>query len=168
MKTKNLSIRLIAGVFALSVLTFSSCKKDKDEEVATPTPTPPTKTELLTGKNWKETALTVNPAIEVSPGVFVTDYYAQLQPCGVDDITLFKTNGTYLADAKVLCGTEPATTTGTWTFNTDQTKITLDAGTANSQDMTILQLDASTLKGTINVDLGTGVIYTFTVTYTKQ
>jgi hypothetical protein len=71
-------------------------------------------------------------------------------------------------DAKVQCATEPATTTGTWIFNSAQTVITMDAGTSNSTDFTILQLDANTLKGTQQMDFGTGVMYTLTVTYSKQ
>jgi hypothetical protein len=70
---------------ALSVTLFSGCKKDKEEETVTPTPAPaPTKTELLTGKSWKVTALTCDPAIDWNAnGVMVTNIYAQLSPCSV-------------------------------------------------------------------------------------
>ncbi|MBK9479206.1 MAG: lipocalin family protein [Bacteroidetes bacterium] len=170
MKKIKTSLFALLMLSAVSATLFSGCKKDKEEETVTPTPAPaPTKTELLTGKNWKVTAINCDPAIDWNGnGVMVTNIYAQLSPCGVDDITVFNTSGSYVLDAKVQCATEPATTTGTWIFNSAQTVITMDAGTANSTDFTILQLDASTLKGTQPMDLGTGVIYTLTVTYSKQ
>jgi Domain of unknown function (DUF5004) len=170
MKNNFFRTTLLVGMFVGTLATISSCKKDKEEETVTPAPTPaPTKTELLTGKNWKLVAATINPAIELSPGVFVTDWYAQIQPCEQDDIQLYNTNGTYSIDAKVKClPTDPATTTGTWIFNSAQTIITTDAGTADATDFTILQLDATTLKGVVALDIGTGVIYTITATYAKQ
>ena len=170
MTTKKITLKLASAVFALSLLSFSGCKKDKNNDSSTvePTPTPaPTKTEQLTGKNWKLTSWTSDPAIDWGGGAFVTDVYAQLDACQKDDIFIYNTNGTYLEDYKVQCPGDPASSTGTWVFNSTQTIITTDAGTANSSDFTLLQLDGSYLKGTIVYSTGS-LNYTFTITYTRQ
>ncbi|MBK9799338.1 MAG: hypothetical protein IPP56_06235 [Bacteroidetes bacterium] len=102
MKKIKTSLFALLMLSAVSATLFSGCKKDKEEETVTPTPAPaPTKTELLTGKNWKVTAINCDPAIDWNGnGVMVTNIYAQLSPCGVDDITVFNTSGSYVLDAK--------------------------------------------------------------------
>ena len=90
MTTKQFTIRLFTLIFALSVFTFSSCKKKEDEPVIEPTPPPPTKTELLTGKNWRLTAFTCDPPYDFfGTGTPISNVYAQYSPCDKDDILLF-------------------------------------------------------------------------------
>jgi len=154
----KLSIKTIA--IACLIVGVTSCKKD-----ATPTPAP-TKTELLTGKNWKVTAFTSNPAIDwTGTGVMVTDIYAQMQACEKDDLFMFNTNGTTTDDeGATKCNpADPQTTSGTWAFNSTQTIITVDG----MDDFNIETLSATTLKGNMVFNDG-ATNYTFTITYTKQ
>ena len=170
MTTKQFTIRLFTLIFALSVFTFSSCKKKEDEPVIEPTPPPPTKTELLTGKNWRLTAFICDPPYDFfGTGTPISNVYAQFSPCDKDDILLFKTNNTYVQDegaTKCNTGDPQIIATGPWTFNSTESIITQDAGTSNSQDFNILQLDATTLKGTIIIP--GSPTYTYTLTYTNQ
>jgi hypothetical protein len=54
-----------------------SCTKKSNS----PTPTE-TKTQLLTGKNWKITAQTLNPGLDIGTGTLITDSYAYLMANG--------------------------------------------------------------------------------------
>ena len=153
-------------LMGIATTLFNGCKKeDKAPEVVTPAPT---KTELLTGKNWRMTALTVNPGIDVS-GTIITDWYSQLQSCEQDDLVKFNTNGSYTDDEGVTkCNSsDPQTSTGTWVFNTNQTIITQDG----TDSYTITELTSTTLKMSIviNEDNGSGPLnYTYAATFTAQ
>lgn len=176
---KQISIKILSLICAISLLFISSCKKDKDDNNAvTPAPTPApvlTKKELLTGKYWKLTAMTVTPAYEVSPGVFVTDYYSTLQGCAKDNITFYTSNGDYIInEGPTKCqASDPQTVSGTWNFNVPETTITVlqsgtPAGTTIGGEYTIVQLDATTFKYTVDLSFPSLPTYTFTSTFTKQ
>lgn len=163
MKTKN---SIIALCLLVAGMAFSGCSDKKDDPAPT-TPAPePTKTELLTGKNWKLTAMTSDPAINWGTGgAMVTDLYAQMSACDKDDISVFNVNNTYTDDegATKCDPADPQTTSGTWVFNTTQTIITLDG----TDSYNIEALSSSSLK--INQVYNDGTTnYTFTMTFTKQ
>ena len=148
----------------------SCSKKSKD---STPTPTPETKTQLLTGKNWKVTALTVNPGIDVTGnGVLITDLYAfemaNGYACSLDNILNFNINGNYTDyEGATLC--DPADPqlydSGTWSFQNSETTLIQDG-----QESTIVTLNSTTLKLKDYFDTdGDGTNETeFNITYTKQ
>lgn len=144
----------LASFAALAlVLSLASCKKD--EEVKT-------KTQLLTAKAWKLTALTVDPAI-VNPitQTTITDAYAQRLPCENDDLTTFKDNNTAILDEgpSKCSSTDPQTETVNWSFNSTETIITLDG-----LDYQLIELTESKMVAKYTENFG-GIVYTFTATF---
>jgi hypothetical protein len=151
----------------LAFLTISSCKKE--DEKTTPAKT---KTELLTSKPWKSTALTINPGLSIG-GTIITDFFAQLPSCSKDDTDKYNAGGTGVNDegATKCDPTDPQSTPFTWVFNPSETILTRGGESQN-----IIQLDETTLKVTTVVDgkefedIGgiPGLNYTITSTYSNQ
>lgn len=128
MKTR---IILLALVATFTITTFSSCKKDEHN----PTPSPaPTKTDKLAAKSWYLQSMTTN-------GI---DYMSYMDACERDNITNFKTDGTYVIDeGYTKCvPSDPQTTTGVWEFVENDTKMVVD----KSDILTVDELTDSTLK----------------------
>jgi hypothetical protein len=168
-----LKASLMMGSVALMV---TSCKKDEEATATTPTTTPaPTKTELLTGKNWKVTAATVDPAIDWNGnGTLVTDVYSQLEPCDQDDLTKFNTNFTVTEDeGAIKCDPAAPQTTNnaTWAWNTNETILTIDddgTGPLIADSFNVLELTATTFRAKQTLTGGDSTNYVFTITWTKQ
>ena len=144
-------------------VSLSSCGNDDDEV------TPKTKTELLTASGWKATSLTVSPAIDFNmDGTPDSDLMQFVDACSKDDITTFKTDKTYTEDeGATKC--DPADpqvfATGNWTFNGDETAVTLtETGATQSDTYTIAELTENTLKYT-QTETISGQTYTFTGTF---
>lgn len=163
MKIKFLLICLLATTL------FNGCKKD--EETTTPTPnTPSAKTDLLCGKNWLLTAYTINPAYNFYGTGLITNLMGSMQPCLLNNLTVYSTNLSYLVDegASVCTGGAPQTyETGTWAFTTSETHLVVSKTGGTSIDYSIATLDATTLQLT-QPYIVSGTTYTITSTYTKQ
>ncbi|MAT53729.1 MAG: hypothetical protein CMN32_04565 [Saprospirales bacterium] len=135
------------------VLAMASCKKDD-----------PTTTELLIDSDgWILVAMTVDPPI-VDPisGTSITDFYAQMDACDKDDITIFQDNGTYITDegATKCDPNDPQTETGTWALSADEKTITIDG-----ESWTIESLTKSSMRVTFPFNEPyTGITYTMTAT----
>ncbi len=147
-------IMLLSGL----ILAGTSCSKDEDEK---------TNKDLLVGKDWKMTALTINPAVNS-----MTDFYAFLPACTKDDLTKFNSDGTVNFDegASKCDSGDPQTTYGTWSFNADQTVLSVTAD-GLTEAYTISELTETVLKFSYTMvdDLGEGEkTYTLAVTFTKQ
>jgi len=147
-------IVLLSGM----ILAGTSCSKDEDEK---------TNKDLLVGKNWKMTVLTINPAV-----FGVTDFYAVLDACTKDDLTKFNSDGTVNFDegASKCDSGDPQTTYGTWSFNADQTVLSVTSE-GLTEAYTISELTDTVLKFSYTMvdDLGEGEkTYTLAVTFTKQ
>lgn len=159
--SKHFALHLLALATAASALVLTSCNKDKDD------PKPKTKTELLTAKNWRVTA---EVTTVVANGTTTTeDEYAQYEACQKDDYLKFETNKVVKFDEGALkCDGNPQTQTGTWDFNSDQTKISL----SNSEfgplvvPFEIVDLTETTLKVKVTIvstpESSTTVAYTYT------
>ncbi len=130
---------VLSGIIGLA--TLSSCSEEPI--------TPKTKTELLTSSGWKLKEFTVNPGIDIG-GVIITDFLTQFDPCDLDDVNIYKTGGQGIIDeGPTKCDpSDPQTTTFTWVFNPDETKITED----NTDTYDIIQLDETTFKTSIIFD----------------
>ncbi len=165
--SKKMSTLCLGLAFIGSGLFFTGCKKDeKDPEPTpvTPTPTPTqSNTQRLTGKNFKMTALTVDPAI-----FGVTDFYSQLDDCQKDDLIRFDTPNVFKEDeGATKCNTnDPQTKSGTWVWNTDETIITTVVG-SETTSYTVLTNDGTTLKVRYTEEIS-GTKYNATATYVKQ
>ncbi|CAN5388917.1 hypothetical protein BH11BAC2_BH11BAC2_03280 [soil metagenome] len=154
----------ILFLFVASAL-FSACKKDSAQS----------NTDKLSGKDWKVTAETISPAIDLfGTGTLVTDLYNQplvFPDCSKDDFTNFKSAGTYLTDegATKCDAADPQTIAGTWTWNSDETVLTMTDNTAGSTptSFTIITNDGTTLSGT-STEVINSITYTITVTFKKK
>ncbi len=135
--------RLLFGlsIIGLVIGGISSCKKESTTEQVTPTPVKtPTKTELLTSKSWKMTALTIAPDM-----MGMTDLYAEMDDCEKDNTMKFNAdaNKSLILDmgGKKCDMSEPQSKSETWSLSADET--TLTAGTTI---YTIISVDADKLK----------------------
>lgn len=144
-------LTLAVAAFSLSLV---SCKKDDD----------PTKKEMLTGKNWKVTAWTIDPALPV----IGSNFYNQLEACTKDDLTSFSADGkaTFDEGATKCNVSDPQTTTGTWALSTDEKTLSVTSD-GETTSITIVSLSSSKFVGTFVQQEG-GVNYTNTLTWEKQ
>ncbi len=124
-------LTLLFLAFSMAAL-ISSCKKDDDN---TPAPTNNsggnnlTKTEMLTAKKWKITALTVGGQ----------DFFTLFDDCDKDDTHEFKTDGTYINDegATKCDPSDPQTiSTSNWKFIDNETKIEFDGEVGTIKELT--------------------------------
>lgn len=103
----------------LAVVTASSCKKDKVSK---------SRTELLTTGSWHVVAYTVDPAVDWNgDGTKETNVFPVEEPCIKDDHTTFFPNGTgELDEGPTKCSPDdPQTIPITWSFNQNESKITV-------------------------------------------
>lgn len=123
---------LLSVVIVGGLVFLSSCGKDD--------PKPKTKTDLISGVTWKVTHLKID-ADEGSP-----------ETCFADNEFSFASNGTYTETENVKCATDdPASTTGTWQFKTNETIVSVsftdpDSGFSISIDKQLIELTETTLK----------------------
>ncbi|HRI27878.1 MAG TPA: hypothetical protein PK239_16250 [Chitinophagales bacterium] len=137
-------------VFAFLAALMSGCQIEKSN------------TELLTGSNWRIQAWTITPPI-----LGITDWFANLEPCETDNIFTFNTNGTAIIDEGALkcLANDPQTRTGTWSFNTDETTITL-VSSGITQIWQLLDLTAKIFKiKYTDTDQTSGITNTHTITF---
>jgi len=160
---------LLPIVLLATILSITSCKKDN-----------PTKTQLLSDKNWKLTALTVFPGRDLSgTGVPVTDIYNYLPngmsfipACQKDDLMRFSSNGTYTTtDVGVVC-TPDNSSAGSWEFNPGETLLLVIGGNMSnvSPSFLISSLTSSSFVATYTqvANSTTSTTYTYTITFTAQ
>ncbi len=147
-------------LFATLILSslFIGCSKDDKEDVKQPT-----KTELLTAHYWQATALTIDPPLSIG-GIQISDLYSQSENCVKDNLEKYNTNNTFISDeGPTKCDpTDPQTENGVWSFNSDETILTVDG-----ESYKVLTLTSTQLKVSV-IDLIDGINYTYTATYTKK
>lgn len=139
-------------------LFVSACKKDE-----------PTRTELLTGKNWRISAATVNPALDLGTGTPTSDFFALIPTCAKDNILNFSANGTVISDegATKCDSNDPQTSSGTWVFkNTAQTAIVLTQGN-DITEWIIDDINKTSFKYSF-VEIVSGVSHIYTITMTHS
>ncbi len=127
-----------------------------------------TNTQKLCDKNFKVTAISVNPGF-FDGNATITDWYASsyFPQCQKDNLINFKTNGTCIEDeSTVVCSGSAQSTPGTWLWNTNETILTITQGTVVSS-INVITNDGATLKGTVT-ETANGTNYVFTYTYAKQ
>lgn len=128
MKTSSTYL-LIAAMAALTV----SCKKDGE---TTPTPS---KTDLLTAKNWRVTDLKLGGQSIYNSGL--------IDPCDKDNLYKFNTNKTATFDeGAAKCNpSDPQTQTGSWDFTTNETKLKITDPTGDVMEGEIVTLTSTSL-----------------------
>lgn len=150
---KNLKLLTL---FVTLVLLFNSCKKDELS-----------RTQMLCGKFWINTSCTIDPPIIVA-GTPITDFWAQMDQCWRDDLQKFESNGIYTFDegASKCDVNDPQTTTGLWSWNSDETIVSVTQG-GNTTSYTILELSSTSFKAKYSqlANWGSGnLMYTYTFT----
>ncbi|WP_018342231.1 hypothetical protein [Cytophaga aurantiaca] len=156
-------------VFLSGVLFITSCKKDDAPAASNSNSnTPSAKTTLLMANSWTYTASTADKSVDVDgDGTSSTNVYAQESICQTDVDYTFKANkvGTVSGD----CGgtVAPGGWNFSWVFDaSESTIITTVAGQVTN--MTILQLDATTLKVSYPDTDDNNLAFTNTTTFTKK
>jgi hypothetical protein len=135
-----------------SSVVFTSCKKDDD----------PTKKEMLVGKNWVATAMTIDPGLPIVG----TNLFNQVEACDKDDITKFSADGkaTFDEGATKCEVTDPQTTTGSWALNPTETILSITYSPTSTISLTLKTLTSSKMVGTYQV-VDSGVTYTYELTF---
>ena len=153
----------LCSVLALS-FAFTACKKDKEE----PKPAP-TKTELLTGKNWNLKGFTVNPGVDYfGNGTLITDIYAQSPSTDKDDLERFDTPNAYKYDeGPTKAAGAVQTITGTWTFSTDEKVVTVTPQGSAPSSYEIMELTENNLKVKYTQVATSGITYTYERSYAR-
>ena len=161
MKTTISTTKLMILVIMSATIALSACKKDA---------APPSKTDLLTTSQWKITAFTVDPAIPVFDTQgnitgFTTDMFPYMESCSKDDTFKFKSDNTVEFDEGALkCDTTaPQTTSGTWSFKTNETILSIIED-GSLQDYTLMELTESSLKMKYSQTDGSDT-YTFIIAF---
>ncbi|RYD77710.1 MAG: hypothetical protein EOP53_12535 [Sphingobacteriales bacterium] len=114
-------MKFLSIVLLIFGLVMTSCKKE--EPAAPPAPT---KKEMIS-KTWKPKEVYINGQVSSDP------YWSGLR-------VEIKQNGTYITtDAS-------GATTGVWEFNSDETKIIFDKGSAAEETWDILSLSTALFK----------------------
>lgn len=149
-------------LLGIGIIT-TACKKDEEKKEE-----PPTKTEMLTGNNWVRTRIEIEPAIDFDGNGTqennLTPYFA---PCDLDDFMNLKTDKTYIYEegpSKCDPNDPQVIETGTWTLNSDNTRLVLTAGNGGTTDYIIKALSNSSLVTDEQATIQ-GVNYTITTTY---
>ncbi len=160
--SKRFSISILA-----SLLLLMSCNKDDDGGGNTPPPTV-NKTQLLTAKNWRITAHNVDPAIDIdNNGTQENNLLPFYAACDLDDIRKFNTNGSYtFEEGATKCdpNNPQVYQTGTWLWNSDNTRLITTASSNVSVDALVPTLNATTMVLVTTV-VSNGVTYTETITF---
>lgn len=130
------------SLLLLAVVALGACKKDDSN----PTPSA-SKTDLLTAKNWR---ISSQSSTTVTSGKSTTtDEYASSPACERDDFTKFSANKMLVVDeGATKCNTsDPQTQSGSWDFNSDQTKLNLSSPTYGGLliPLDIIELSSTTL-----------------------
>ena len=152
-------------LLTISVLIFlvllNSCKKEEESN-----------TDKLCGKYWVVTEAIIDPSLPITDEFgniigYTSNIFAQMEPCDKDNVEKYNSDGTLVWDTRVKCDVnEVQSGTGTWIFNSDETKITETYGN-ESITYDIIELSNSKLKVNYEMDL-LGVTYNLTITFVPE
>ncbi len=130
----------LLGALLLAASVFSGCKKEEN----------PSKTEMISGKNWKMTAATISPGRpNPTGGGAITNLYNSLNDCDKDDIYRFEKAMTYTLDEG---STKCATTNpqvieaGTWSWASNETIVRLLPTGGTASELNVDELTSSKLR----------------------
>ena len=148
-----------AAQVILAIAVIAGCKKDDNSS--------PTKTQLLTTGNWIVIANQVNPAIDANgDGVLENDIFAVSPQCYRDNITTFKTDGTYTIDegaTKCNASDPQIEESSYWKFSDNETKM-LVGDPGSEQTFQVLELSGTVLTVRTVIESGS-VTLTETLTF---
>lgn len=156
----KMKTNLTLAILFVTIMSIISCKKDN--EVA---PVVKPKSELLTQAAWK----VIKDEEKTGNGNWIDNTNAYL-PCEKDDLTIYRTNGTYENnEGATKCSTSAPQiqSAGTWKFINNETQIS-SLGNGFSIINTFIEnielLDENTLRTSYSDTTG-GIIYGYRYTY---
>lgn len=130
---------------------FASCSKDDDEVKAK------TKTDLLTAKSWKVSAIGVDTTNDGKSDEDITSFFPT---CSKDNIFTFKTDKTFIIDegATKCDASDPQTNdSGTWAFSSDEKNLLITStGSTSPTTVSLLELNENTARYGETVSDSTG------------
>ncbi len=154
--------RLLPVLFFASLLISTGCNKDDDDEPA------PTRSALLTSKNWIGTNVSINPAIDFDQnGTQETDLYPFVPLCSRDDFYKFNVNASFTEEegaSKCDVNDTQIISTGIWVWNSDETILTISEQGAAPFEALVTQLSATSMTWEQTQSIN-GVVYVVTITY---
>ena len=131
-------------IFSAMLILSAACGEDEENPVDEPKE--PTKTDLLTGKDWTVVSLEVDPPVVVEDKEY-SDVWEWVPECLKDNILNFSPDGTYVQDeGGAKCNDQtPQEKNGTWSFSEDETKVTTVLED-ETRVFTILKIEDETLE----------------------
>jgi hypothetical protein len=123
---------LLLRLFVIMLFFLTACKEKEDD------PKPATRTELLTAKPWEVNKVLLN-GLDFTNRPELSDFAGMT--------IKFEANGTYTMASPM------ASTTGKWAFASNETKLVLDAGTADEITWDIAELNENSAKFLTNTSL---------------
>jgi len=162
--TKMKVSKFLPMVLFLGVLSFSSCNDDDDDD----DPTPPTRTELLTAKNWMVEGWNIEPAIDVdNNGTQENNLIPFIEACNLDDFFDFNADGTYTieeGDSKCDPNAPTVVESGDWIWNSDNTRIIFEPSGGSSREAEVVSITSTEVVVEIST-VSNNVTYTETQTW---
>lgn len=164
MKTEKIKFLPVACL--LSLLVFTGCKDDKEDP-----PKPKSRTELLTAHQWVRQGWNISPAIDFDgDGTQENDLWPYVQTCNRDDFYFFTTSLVYtLEEGTTKCDeNDPQVIeTGTWTWNSDETILTVSPNGFPTAEVPVQELTESKMvwKEVVVIE---GVTYTVITELVKR
>lgn len=157
--------KFLPMVLFLGILSFSSCNDDDDED---DDPTPPTRTELLTARNWIVEGLTVEPAIDIdNNGTQENNLIPFLAACNLDDFYDFNADMSYtIEEGASKCDPNDPTIveSGDWLWNSDNSRLIFEPNGGTTMEAEVISLTATELVAEFTV-VDQNVTYTYTQTW---
>ncbi|HKK40267.1 MAG TPA: lipocalin family protein [Cryomorphaceae bacterium] len=156
--------KFLPMVLFLGVLSFSSCNDDDDDE----DPTPPTRTEMLTAKNWMVEGWNIEPAIDIdNNGTQENNLIPFIEACNLDDFFDFNTDGSYtIEEGASKCDPNDPTIveSGDWLWNSDNTRLIFEASGGTTTEAEVISISKTEMVVEFT-SVQQGVTYTQTQTW---
>ncbi len=153
-------VKFFTALLAISLLT-TSC--DSDDEGDAPAPT---RSEMLTARNWVITGLNVEPALDVDgDNTQENNLMPYLQACTLDDFQDFNSDNSYTIEegpSKCDPNDPQIVEAGEWLWNSDGTRLVMNAN-SETFEAKVTSLSSAEMVWEYTLVQG-GVTYTFTQT----
>ena len=129
----------------LGVLSFTSCNDDDDGEDAPA----PTRSQLLTSKNWIVDTWDIEPAIDIdNNGTQENNLIPFFPVCFLDDFYDFNADGSYaIEEGASKCDDNDPTVieSGDWLWNSDNTRIIFEPNSGDNYEYKVISISSSEL-----------------------
>ena len=148
-------------IIMLFFAQFTAC--EKDEKL--------TKKEMIQGKEWIVSEMTIDPGIDFGDGV-ITDLLSVMNECEKDDIYSFYEGGNFAIDkaANHCYEGEPQIETGEWTLNDEEIILTVTMivdGAPEVKEYELIEVSSTKIVGKMAVNFY-GMSLTPTITFINK